>query len=64
MWKQEEARREIVREWSALPVSERRTKDQAAPFAMAIKDKYPFRSSADRYQVIKGWLQNRLAPSP
>ena len=62
MLTQAEARKEILREWLALPASRRKTSDQAAAFAMAIKDKYPFRSSADRYQVIKGWLENRLEP--
>jgi hypothetical protein len=41
-----------------LPASKRGTQDQAAAFAMAKAAKYRFRSEADRYQVIKGWLQN------
>jgi hypothetical protein len=54
-----EAQKAILAEWRALPSSERKTADQAATFAMMIKDKYPFRASGDRYQVIKGWLQPR-----
>jgi hypothetical protein len=30
---------------------------------MAKAAKYRFRSKADRYQVIKAWLQNSLEPS-
>jgi hypothetical protein len=52
MYTKDEARREIVAEWNSLPASARKTDHQAALFAMRIKDKYPFRSRADRYQVI------------
>jgi hypothetical protein len=53
--KQEDAKREIIREWSALPKSERQTDAQAAHFAMRIKDKYQFKGgSSDPYQTIKG----------
>jgi hypothetical protein len=44
-----------------LPVAERQTDDQAAAYAMKIKDRYPFKCSGDRYQVVKGWLQNHLS---
>ena len=60
---QAEARKVIMREWFALPASKRRTQDQAPAFAMAMAAKYRFRSKADRYQVIKVWLQNSLEPS-
>jgi hypothetical protein len=60
---QAEAWKAIMREWFALPASKRRTQDQTAAFAMAKAAKYRFRSKADRYQVIKGWLQNSLEPS-
>ena len=62
MFTKDEARRAIMAEWNTLPEAERKTESQAAAFAMAVKDKYPFRSNADRYQVINGWLRNRLAP--
>jgi hypothetical protein len=52
----DEARELIIDKWLALPPDERATERQAAWFAMAIKDRYRFRSSGDRYQVIKGWL--------
>ena len=58
--KQAEAKALIIQEWSILSESQRETDSQAAAFAMAIKDKYHFRCSGDRYQVIKGWL--RLSP--
>jgi hypothetical protein len=51
-----EAQRLILREWRALPASERQTETQAAAFAMKVKGDYPFRYSGDRYQIIKGWL--------
>ena len=59
--RQEEARNAIVGEWQALPEHERMTEGQAARFAMAIQYRYDFRSRGDRYQIIKGWLLNRLA---
>jgi hypothetical protein len=59
---QEDAKREIIREWRALPKEQRQTDEQAALFAMQIKDKYKFRGgSADPYQTIKGWLQRHLS---
>ena len=51
------ARHEIIREWRSLPKELRQTDEQAAAFAMQIKDKYKFSSdSADHYQTVKGWL--------
>jgi hypothetical protein len=51
------ARREIIREWRSLPKELRQTDEQAAAFAMQIKDKYKFSSdSADPYQTVRGWL--------
>jgi hypothetical protein len=58
--KKDEAMRQVVAQWLALPPAERATEAQAAQFAMRIKDDYQFRCSGDRYQVIKGWLQARL----
>ena len=35
----------------------RQTDEQAAAFAMQVKDKYKFsRDNADPYQTVKGWL--------
>ena len=51
------ARHEIIREWRSLPKELRQTDEQAATFAMRIKDKYKFSSdNADPYQTVKGWL--------
>jgi hypothetical protein len=59
--RQEDAKREIIKKWTALPKSERQTDDQAAQFAMKMKDKYQFKSSGDPYQHIKAWLQKYLS---
>jgi hypothetical protein len=54
---QVDARHEIIREWRSLPKEQRQTDEQAALFAMQIKDKYKFSNeSADPYQTVKGWL--------
>jgi len=37
-----DARHEIIREWRSLPKEQRQTDEQAAAFAMQIKDKYTF----------------------
>jgi hypothetical protein len=56
------ARREIIREWRSLPKELRQTDEQAATFAMQIKDKYKFSSdSADPYQTVRGWLLSYLS---
>ena len=45
-----------------MPAGQRRTEAQAAAFAMLVQHDYRFRSSADRYQVIKGWVFQWLPP--
>lgn len=57
MIKKDDARNIVVREWLQLPES-KRTDEEAAVFAikMANRPDLLFRSNADRYQVIKGWL--------
>jgi hypothetical protein len=56
------ARRDIIREWRSLPKELRQTDEQAAAFAMQIKDKYKFSSdTADPYQTVKGWLLSYLS---
>jgi hypothetical protein len=62
--KQEDARAAVIREWMGLPFNERQTESQAALFAMQMKDRYVFKCSGDRYQVIKGWLQRHLSTTP
>jgi len=56
----DDAKREMVRLWLSLPPDERRTEQQAAMFAMAHKDRFNFKASGDRYQVVKGWLLGHL----
>ena len=60
------ARHKIIREWRSLPKEWRETDEQAAAFAMQIKDKYKFSSdSADRakigccvtYRLRAGWCE-------
>jgi hypothetical protein len=59
---QEDAKNEIIKEWRSLPKELRQTDEQAAQFAMQIKDRYKFRGgSADPYQTIKGWQQRYLS---
>jgi hypothetical protein len=54
---QVDARHEIIRERRSLSKEQRQTDEQAALFAMQIKDKYKFSSqSADPFQTVKGWL--------
>jgi hypothetical protein len=56
------ARHEIIREWRSLPNELRQTDEQAAAFAMQIKDKYKFSSdSADHYKTVKDWLLHYLS---
>ena len=59
---QEDAEREIIREWRALPKEQRQTEAQAAAFAMAIAHKYKFRGgTADPYQTINAWLRRDMS---
>src|SRR5882757_4608406 len=56
------ARHDIIREWRSLPKELRQTDEQAAAFAMQIKDKYKFSSdSADPCQTVKDWLLHYLS---
>jgi hypothetical protein len=61
---QDEAKQLILDDWRALPTEERRTTQQAAMFAMRIKDKYRFEFPGDQYQLIKGWVQSSLRTWP
>src|ERR1700676_1429618 len=56
------ARHDIIQEWRSLPKELRQTDEQAAAFAMQVKDKYKFSSeNADAYHTIKGWLLSYLS---
>jgi hypothetical protein len=54
--KQVDARREILREWHALPKERRRTQDDATRFAFTVVNKYRFGGTGDPYQTIRAWL--------
>jgi len=51
--KQVDAKREILREWHALPKERRRTQDDATRFAFTVVNKYRFGGT---YQTIRAWL--------
>jgi hypothetical protein len=60
--KQEEAKREILAERRKLPREQRQTDEDAARFAMAIKDKYRLSGgAADPYQTINAWLRRDMS---
>jgi len=54
MMKLEDAEGQIIRDWKALPETERQTIDQAWCFADEVDGRYPFRSEARPYRVILG----------
>jgi hypothetical protein len=54
--KQVDAKREILREWHALPKERRRTQDDATRFAISVVNKYRFGGTGDPYQTIRAWL--------
>ena len=56
------ARHEIIREWRSLPMEQRQTDEQAALFAMQVKDKYKFSSgSPDPYLNRQGLTELPIA---
>jgi hypothetical protein len=58
MQPEHEARREIIREWMALPKDKRQSEEQAKPFAKKAMERVP--SIGDPYRKIMGWLQPRV----
>ena len=55
--KQEAAKREILREWRALPKEQRQSEADATRFTFTVVNKYNFGGdAADRYQTIWAWL--------
>jgi hypothetical protein len=54
MIKIENAEREIIRDWGALPETERQTIYQASWFADKIGRRYPFGKEARAYRFILG----------
>jgi len=55
--KQVDAKREILREWRALPKEQRQSEADATRFTFTVVNKYNFGGdAADRYQTIWAWL--------
>jgi hypothetical protein len=59
-----EARRQIIRQWMALPKDKRQTAEQAAAFAKkAMEQSELQRSRRDPYERMMGWLLPRVGKS-
>lgn len=58
MMKLENVKRQIIRDWKALPETERQTIDQASWFADKIAGRYPFDNKERPYRVILGSIAN------
>ena len=58
MKKQRQARRKVIRQWTALPRDKRQTEEQAKPFAKKAMERIP--SSGDPYRQIMRWLLPRI----
>jgi hypothetical protein len=58
--KRQEIRREVIREWMALPREKRQSAQQTADFAAKAVEKHQLpRSSRDPRQVMMDWLLPR-----
>lgn len=57
----EEAKTEALQRWRALPVSERRTQQQAEVFAATLAEQLDFRTMGNERKVIAAWLIRDLA---
>lgn len=58
----DDAHREAIRRWHALPESERETYMQARVFAAGLADELQFRSMTDRRKLIEAWLIEDMDP--
>lgn len=52
----EEARREVVRRWRALPQDHPQTHESLSQFARAIAQEISFDTLGDRVRIIEAWL--------
>ena len=52
----DEAYKEAIRRWRALPLMERQTYDQAQLFAATLADQLDFRTMGNERKVIAAWL--------
>jgi hypothetical protein len=53
----DEARREVLRLWRALPATERKSFAQATAFAQAIEASIEFTTVGVKTKIIAAWLQ-------
>jgi hypothetical protein len=58
---QDEAQREAIRRWHALPAEERHTHMHARVFAAGLAEELPFRTMGNRRRVIEAWLIRDIA---
>ena len=59
----DEARREAIRRWRALPAEERQTTVQAGVFAAGLAEELDFRTMTNRRKLIEAWLVEDLDPA-
>jgi hypothetical protein len=59
----DEARREAIRRWRALPIQERQTHVQAGVFAAGLVEDLDFRTMTNRRKLIEAWLIEDMEPS-
>jgi hypothetical protein len=52
----DEAQREVVRHWRALPLATRQNHRHAAPFAQQLAESIGFETLGDRVRIIEGWI--------
>jgi hypothetical protein len=52
----DEARREVVKRWRALPAGARQTHAHLSQFAHALAQEIVFETLADRTRLIEAWL--------
>ena len=56
----DEARKELVRRWRALPVMQRQTHEQAEAFAQTVVGTIGFRTMGDPQKLIVAWIVRDL----
>lgn len=57
----DEARREALRRWHALPPNRRHTYEDAAAFAASPEGRIEFQTVADPQKIVTAWLIRDLA---
>jgi hypothetical protein len=56
----DEAQKEVLRRWRALPIMQRQTTAQAVEFAKTASDGLEFHTLADRKRLVEAWLVRDL----